>query len=133
MGVATDIDGGFSIVLPVDTATLVFTFVGMETRYVKIAALKKGETRKALRVVMKEDKIALEDVVVTGYANIRKSSFTGNVTSVDRDQLLKANNQNMISALQNFDPSFRIRPNSLWGSDPNALPEINIRVEYRDE
>ena len=129
VGVATDIDGGFSIVLPVDTATLVFTFVGMETRYVKIAALKKGETRKALRVAMKEDKIALEDVVVTGYANIRKSSFTGNVTSVDRDQLLKANNQNMISALQNFDPSFRIRPNSLWGSDPNALPEINIRGE----
>lgn len=129
IGVATNVDGVFSITLPVDTATLVFTFVGMETREVKISALKRGEAPKDLRVVMKEDKIALEDVVVTGYANIRKSSFTGNVTTVDRDQLLKANNQNMISALQNFDPSFRIRPNSLWGSDPNALPEINIRGE----
>lgn len=129
VGTATNVEGFFSITLPVDTATLVFTFVGMETRSVKIAKLKPGETRKDLRVVMKEDKIALEDVVVTGYANIRKESFTGNVTSVNRDQLLKANNQNMISALQNFDPSFRIRPNSLWGSDPNALPEINIRGE----
>ena len=33
--------------------------------------------RKDLRVVMKEDKIALEDVVVTGYANIKKSKFHG--------------------------------------------------------
>ena len=35
----------------------------------------------------------------------------------------------MIAALQVFDPSFRIRENSIWGSDPNALPEFNIRGE----
>lgn len=33
----------------------------------------------------------------------------------------------MIAALQAFDPSFRIAENSMWGSDPNALPEVYLR------
>ncbi len=127
VGVATNVDGVFSITLPVDTATLIFTFVGMETEYVKIAALKKGETRKDLRVVMKEDKIALQDVVVTGYANIRKSSFTGSATQVSREEILKVSSRSLLDALQVFDPSLRIIKNNELGSDPNALPELYIR------
>lgn len=69
----------------------------------------------------------LEDVVVTGYANIDKKSFTGNAVSVSKEELLKVSKSNVIQALQVFDPSFRIRENNKWGSDPNALPEVNIR------
>lgn len=127
VGVATNHDGIFSITLPADTATLIFTFVGMETQYVKIPALKKGESRKDLRVVMKEDKIALEDVVVTGYANIRKSSFTGSATQVKREDILKVSSGSLIDALQVFDPSLRIMKNNEMGSDPNTLPEFYVR------
>ena len=126
-GVATSAEGLFSVALPADTATLVFTFVGMETREVKILPLKAGETRKDLRVVMKEDKIALEDVVVTGYANIKKSSFTGTATQVKREDILKVSGRNVIDALQVFDPSLRIMKNNLMGSDPNTLPEFYVR------
>ena len=42
---------------------------------------------------------------------------------------MKVNSKNVIAALQTFDPSFRIKDNKLWGSDPNALPEFNIRGE----
>ncbi|PXZ42957.1 MULTISPECIES: SusC/RagA family TonB-linked outer membrane protein [Porphyromonadaceae] len=128
LGVATDDKGAFRIPIPRDTATLIFTFIGMQTQNVKINALKEGEVRKDLKIVMKEDKVALEDVVVTGYSNIRKESFTGNVTTVNREQLLRTNSKNMLAAVQTFDPSFRIRQ-SAWGSDPNSLPEINIRGE----
>lgn len=34
-----------------------------------------------------------------------------------------------MKALQTFDPSFRIKENTTWGSDPNALPEVYIRGE----
>ena len=67
--------------------------------------------------------------VVTGYMNIRNSSFTGNAVTVKKEDLLKVSKTNVIKALQAFDPSFRIKENNRWGSDPNALPEVYIRGE----
>ena len=54
----------------------------------------------------------LEDVVITGYGNISKSSFTGNSVSIKREDLLKVSKSNVIAALQTFDPSFRIQENN---------------------
>ena len=123
-GVVTDVEGQFKISFPENVkTTLVFSFIGMKTKEILIT------NQQTLEVVMEVDLKELEDVVVTGYANIRRSSFTGNVTTVKREQLLQTNNKSVISALQVFDPSFRIKENSLWGSDPNALPEFNIRGE----
>lgn len=80
-------------------------------------------------MVRVEDQKKMDEVVVTGYSNIRKESFTGKATTVTKEQLMKVNSKNVIAALQTFDPSFRIKDNKLWGSDPNALPEFNIRGE----
>ena len=102
---------------------LVFSFMGMETQEIKYTG------KDTINVTLKEDKVKLQDVVVTGYLNVRKESFTGNATTVTRDQLMNVNARNVIAALQTFDPSFRIKENKLWGSDPNALPEFNIRGE----
>ena len=124
LGTATNTEGRYSLTLPeMKDVVLVFSFVGMETREVKYAG------KDTINVVMKEDKLKMDEVVVTGYMNVRKESFTGNATTVTRDQLMKTNNKNVIAALQVFDPSFRIKENNIWGSDPNALPEFNIRGE----
>ena len=100
---------------------LLVSFIGYETQEIKVQGDKK------LNIRMKIETSALEDVVVTGYANIDKKSFTGNAVSVSKEELLKVSKSNVIQALQVFDPSFRIRENNKWGSDPNALPEVNIR------
>ena len=124
LGTATGFDGKYSLKLPErKDIVLVFSFMGMETQEIKYAG------KDTINVTLKEDKVKLQDVVVTGYLNVRKESFTGNATTVTRDQLMKVNNKNVIAALQVFDPSFRIKENKLWGSDPNALPEFNIRGE----
>ncbi len=124
LGTVTDANGKFTIAIPdMGAVVLQFSFVGMLSKEVKY------EGQKEINVVLRETKEELEEVVVTGYANIRKESFTGNATTVTKDQLLRANNKNVIAALQTFDPSFRIKENNLWGSDPNALPEFNIRGE----
>lgn len=65
--------------------------------------------------------------MVTGYANIKKSSFTGTATQVKREDILKVSGRNVIDALQVFDPSLRIMKNNLMGSDPNTLPEFYVR------
>lgn len=124
VGVVTDTAGMYKITLPDQKdIMLVFSFIGMISKEVKVT------NQKEINVMMEEDVEALDEVVVTGYSTIRKSSFTGNATMVTKDELMKVNNKNIISAIQAFDPSFRIKENSLWGSDPNALPEFNIRGE----
>lgn len=124
LGTATNAEGRYSLTLPeMKEVVLVYTFVGMVTQEVKYTG------KDTINVVMKEDKVKMDEVVVTGYMNVRKESFTGNVTTVTKDQLMKTNNKNVIAALQVFDPSFRLKENNIWGSDPNALPEFNIRGE----
>ena len=71
----------------------------------------------------------LEDVVVTGYFNKSKNSFTGAVTQTKREELRKFGNVNLIQALSMVDPSFKIRENNLMGSDPNTLPDFFVRGE----
>ena len=126
LGTATDSEGKYRMVLPAMRDTnfvLVFSFVGMRTQEIKYVGLD------SINVVMEEDHKKMDEVVVTGYSNIRKESFTGKATTVTKEQLMKVNSKNVIAALQTFDPSFRIKDNKLWGSDPNALPEFNIRGE----
>ena len=126
IGTATDADGRYRLTVPVlrdTTFSLVFSFVGMESQTVKYHG------QDSVDVVLKEEVKKMDEVVVTGYLNVRKESFTGNVTTVTKDQLMRTNNKNAIAALQAFDPSFRIKENNIWGSDPNALPEFNIRGE----
>lgn len=124
-GTITDPEGNFQLPIPTGVKDLFlrFTFIGMKTQEVKYTG------QKTINIILQEDKQEMEEVIVTGYANLKKSSFTGNATTVTKNELLKTNNKNVIAALQTFDPSFRIKENSIWGSDPNALPEFNIRGE----
>ena len=124
LGTATNAEGRYSLTLPeMKDVVLVYSFVGMITQEVKYTG------KDTINVVLKEDKVKMDEVVVTGYMNVRKESFTGNATTVTKEQLMKVNPKNVIAALQTFDPSFRIKDNKLWGSDPNAFPEFNIRGE----
>lgn len=124
LGTVSDVNGTFSIELPsVEAVTLVVSFIGMETQEVKVAKEQTNE----LVIRMQNDVKQMDEVVVTGFVNIKKESFTGNSVTVKQDELLKVSKTNVIKALQAFDPSFRIQENNMWGSDPNALPEVYIR------
>ena len=123
LGTATGMDGTYSLTVAEGNHVLVFTMVGMETKEVIVA--KKTE----INVVMKDAVNELDDVVVTGYFNKSKDSFTGAVTSVKREELRKFGNVNLIEALRMVDPSFKIKENNQRGSDPNSLPDFFVRGE----
>lgn len=125
IGTSTDENGEFTLSFPKmdKPVTLLFSFVGMKDVEVAYTG------QKTINVTMEEMSEELESVVVTGYSNIKSSSFTGNAVTVKKEDLLKASKSNVIKALQTFDPSFRIKQSNVWGSDPNALPEVYIRGE----
>lgn len=122
-GTVCDIDGNFKISAPREDVVLIFSYIGMITQEVPV----KANQKKDIQVRLKENENELNEVVVTGYSNIKKESFTGNTVTVKKEELMKVSKTNVISALQTFDPSFRIAENSTWGSDPNAVPEVYIR------
>lgn len=120
-GVMTDAEGHYSIRRPEEGGELIFSLLGFETKRVKIT------TQSALDVSLVEAQETLDEVVVTGYSPIRKEGFSGNATRVTKDELVAVNPNNLISALQTFDPSFRVAENLVNGSNPNALPEFSLR------
>ena len=107
-----------------DSLVVSVSFIGMQTRELRF---NKNSKTEGLEVKMKEEAQQMDEVVVTGFANIKKESFTGNSVTIKQDELLSVSKTNAIKAIQAFDPSFRIQENNLWGSDPNALPEVYIR------
>ena len=121
-GVIADLDGKFTISVPADAKTLVISYVGYESTELTLG-------RKDTYSVTLKSNTTIDEIVVTGYQQLKKNAFTGNATVVTKDQLLKTNNKNAIAALQAFEPSFRLKEANLWGSDPNNLPEFTIRGE----
>lgn len=99
--------------------TLVFTFIGMQKQEIPIQT-----QTMFLNVIMQEETKALDDVVVTGYATIRKESFTGTSTKVSKADLLKVSPHNVMKALAAFDPSFKLSRIMSW--DPIRTQCQNI-------
>lgn len=122
IGVATDVDGKFKMQLPeMENMVLVFSFTGMKKQEVKYTK------QPVLNIVMEEDVAEMEEVVVNGYFTKNKDSFTGNAVVVSKDELAKVSSNNLLSALQVFDPSFRLKDNVDMGSNPNSMPNFRIR------
>ena len=122
-GTSTNIEGEFTLDVKNDKVTLEVSFIGMKKQTLQVDASRK----KMLEITLVDDVKTLDDVVVTGYSNVRKTSFTGSSTQISGDDLRKVSQTNVIGALQTFDPSFRLVSDAQFGSDPNALPEMYIR------
>lgn len=120
-GVITDINGCYVLTLPEKGGLVIYSYIGFETRKIKVTSRQKVD------VQMVEATESIQEVIVTGYNSIQKESFTGNTTKIEKEELLKVNPNNLISAIQTFDPSFRIQENLAAGSDPNSLPQFVLR------
>ena len=124
LGVTTGGEGDFSIVITDTTkAELVFSFIGMVSQTIPYKSIPKGEWT----IVLKDDVQEMDEVVVTGIYSRKKESFTGSSTTYTAKELKTIGNQNVLQSLKTMDPSFAIVENNQFGSDPNRLPDINVR------
>ncbi len=123
-GAATDIDGHFELKIPSQKCNIVFSYVGYET------VIKEFNGRNASsfsRTVMSADAAELADVVVTGVYERKKESFTGASVTFKGDELKSVGSQNVLQSLKTLDPSFKIMESAQFGSNPNMMPDIEIR------
>ena len=124
IGTATDIDGRFIFSIPVGKYVLLFSMVGMESKEIVI---DNNKEISEIVVVLKLAKNELEDVVVTGIFKKNKESYTGAVSTITEKELKTFGNKNLLTTIGNIDPSFNILSNNEMGSNPNYLPDIQIR------
>ena len=108
-GAITDIDGNFSV-SGKKGSTLVFSYIGMLTQEV----VYKGT---ALRVVMKDDSKALEEVVVIGYQTVKKSDLTGAVAVVETKEMKKSAAGTLVSQMQGLATGINVRSSGRAGED----------------
>ena len=108
-GAITDIDGNFSV-SGKKGSTLVFSYIGMLSQEV----VYKGTT---MRVVMKDDAKALEEVVVIGYQTVKKSDLTGAVAVVDTKEMKKSAAGTLVSQMQGLATGINVRSSGRAGED----------------
>ena len=119
VGAVTDFDGNFIISVPSENSTLVFTYVGMKTKEVKVG--KKREFKLTL-----EDDNAIGEVVVVGYGQQKKASVVGAITQTTGKVLERAGGVSDIgSALTGNLPG--VITSSSSGMPGDEDPKIVIR------
>lgn len=116
----TDAKGNYTIVAPPEANSVVFSYVGYKSKEMKIG---QGD----LNVMLEQEENDLEGVVVTGIFTRKAESFTGSAATFTQEQLRSVGNQNIFQSLKMLDPSFIQVENLQMGSNPNALPDLQIR------
>jgi TonB-linked SusC/RagA family outer membrane protein len=119
-GTATDENGNFRLEVVDDNSVLIFSFIG----YVKQELLVG--TRTTLNVTLKADDMALNEVVVVGYGEIKKTDLTGAVASVQTKDIVRANPVVAARAIQGQVAGATVTKSS---NKPGAGYSITIRGE----
>lgn len=92
-GIATDLDGKFTVRVNNGKGVLVVSYLGYDTQEVKIG------NRSNLNIVLKENATNLDDVVVIGYARQKKATVAAAVSSVDNKDLIRSTSSTTAGAL----------------------------------
>ena len=119
--VAVDVNGRFMITVPASTKELEVSYMGYDTKVVTLTTAKNYE------IALRPSSELMEEVIVTGAFTRKANTYTGSVTTVKGDELLRVGNSNLLSSLSNIDPSFVKIDNLSAGSNPNAMPDYQMR------
>ena len=122
IGVATDMDGKYDLTCPeMKDIVLKFSYIGMKPKSVVVG------NKTVVDVTLESDSQEMDEVVVTGLLNRRKSGFAGTTTVISKQELAKVSTGNIFTTISTLDAGFKIEENNLDGSNPNKLPDFTIR------
>lgn len=117
-GTITDIDGAFYLSNVAKDATLSVDLLGYKTAALPLAG------RSKVNIVLEDDALALEESVVVGYGQMKKSDLTGSVASVKPEKLTDIPANSIDGLLQGRVAGVQVINSS---QDPGAASTIRIR------
>lgn len=116
-GTTTDSNGNYTLQVPANGKTLVFSFIGYARQEVEIG------NRSVINIQLEEDIFSLAEIVVVGYGTSTEKQLTGSVSSVKGADLIALNPTRVDQALQGQVAGVMI--SSASGSPGGGL---NIRI-----
>lgn len=118
IGTVTDFDGKFRLKAPVDAKTLVFSFIGLETKEVHVG------NKVDFKVSLKSEAIDVDEVMVVAYGTAKKASFTGSAGVVGAQKLETRPLTSVSQALEGATTGVQVTTAS---GQPGSAPSIRIR------
>lgn len=118
LGTMTDIAGKYSIEIPTAARSLIFSFIGMESREINIGTLTQ------INVTLAESAVALEEVVVIGYGTIKKRDISTAISSVSSESLKDKPVSNFAQAISGNMAGVSV---STTNAAPGGGSQIHIR------
>lgn len=117
-GASTDFDGLYNFQSINSTNTLVFSYLGFQTREEKV-----GE-RSVINIILSSTNLELDEVVIIGYGSVKKSDLTGAVAKVSSDDLVR-------TATTNFDQALAGRVSGVQISSVDGTPGEGLSIVIR--
>jgi TonB-linked SusC/RagA family outer membrane protein len=117
-GVVTDLNGDYTISVPSEESTLVFSFVGFLEKEVVVGS------QTTINVVLESDVKALEEVVVVGYGTQQRAEITGAVSSINAETIKEIPVVSFENAIQGRVAGVDV---AVPSGEPGAAPLIRIR------
>lgn len=116
-GTITDIDGNYSLSVP-SGSDVVYNFIGFVSQTITIS------DQTVVNITLKEDIAKLDEVVVVGYGQMKRTDLTGSVVSVASDAIEKSVPTSVDQALQGRAAGVQVTQNS---GEPGGGSSIRIR------
>ncbi len=118
VGTTTDAEGRYSLNVPDNSGTLVFSYIGFNSQEIDL------QGRTTIDVKLSENQNALNEVVVIGYGTTKRSDLTGSVSSVTAAQIEKVPVTTIDQALQGRSAGVQVTSND---GSPGAGISVKIR------
>lgn len=119
LGTVTDIDGNYSIEIPNNQSTLIFSYLGYKSKELSVSGTQ-------LDVILSEDTHTLDEVVVVGFGTQKKVNLTGSIAVVNEKDLASRPVANVTQALQGLVPGMNFDYGK-GGAKVGSVMNINIR------
>lgn len=114
IGTVTDLDGNYSLSVPSEGGTLLFSFIGLESRTANIGS------RSVIDVTMRQDVTQLNEVVVTAMNVSREKASLGySQQTLEGDAVNKVKESNFINSLSGKVAGVQVRTNNTMGGSTN--------------
>jgi len=118
ISVNTDASGNYSLTNVPETATLLVTYLGYQSKEVPV------NNQTTINIVLTADVTTLEEVVVVGYGTVQRKDLTGSVSSVSAAKIEDLAVQRVDEALMGKLAGVQVKAVS---GEPGAPPTIKIR------
>lgn len=118
----SDGKGNFLMSLPTESSLLAVHLPGYKDDTIRVT-----QNRDTYHFILNERAEQINEVVVTGYVNKHKESYTGASFVIDSETLSKQVSTNLLDMIRNNVPGFELTANNIQGSNPNQIPDMILR------